>query len=72
MGKDTNLNDIYEELQNIKNRMAFLNISSMLYDEAVIEGKIDLKQDEIFARDFLNKELEIKFDEVLSNIKELF
>lgn len=59
------ISSIYDELDQIRAKINFMNTANVAHQEALLKGHIELDSDFIYGQNSVNLDLETSFEEAL-------
>lgn len=65
--KDTS--SIYDELNQIRAKISFMNSANLAHQEAILSGAVSLDEDYIYGQNSITLDLEIAFEECLKALE---
>lgn len=66
------LNRIFEELESVRCKQQYINEVNMSWLNDVADGKSDIHKDSMTGKHKIALELELEFEKILEQLKELF
>lgn len=64
-----NISSIYDELNQIRAKISFMNSANLAHQEAILSGAVSLDEDYIYGQNSINLDLEIVFEEALKALE---
>ena len=65
----TNISAIYDELDQIRAKISFMNSANLAQQEAILSGSVSLDEDYIYGQNSISLDLEIVFEEALTALE---
>lgn len=64
-----NISAIYDELEQIRAKINFMNSANVSHQEAILGGSVDLNKDYVYRQHAINLDLETAFEEALKALE---
>lgn len=65
----TDISSIYDELDQIRVKINFMNSANVAHQEAILSGSVDLDKDFVYGQHALNLDLETAFEDALKALE---